>query len=347
MEANDEDDYDESDVEPMEIPRPASYEEEDEEQSLGEDDELGLEEDDDQLDSDSDDDTGSEDDEDYDDTNEYPAARSKKDDAATLERLKQELANVPFDQLLEIQRKVGLKTFHANYRGIKKGNAQDVGNGDDDSDEEESEDEDDDRPVRSKTDKKLGGKEQQKDEKKRFKKPTRTDKNMPTEVTSKRPVGRFREVIEVPKRKVRDPRFDPMAGHLNPDLVARSYGFLKEYEQSEMEMLKKQIKQEKNREEREKLEGILVRMTSRAQSRVIKDKRQQIMREHKKKEAEAVAKGKKPFYLKQSKIKELELKEKFDSLKAKGGDLDKFLEKRRRKNTSKEARYMPYKRRSA
>ena len=48
-----------------------------------------------------------------------------------------------------------------------------------------------------------------------------------------------------------------------------------------------------------------------------------------------------------AKIKELELKEKFDNLKAKGKDLDKYLEKRRKKNASREKRFMPYKRRSA
>jgi ribosomal RNA-processing protein 36 len=57
----------------------------------------------------------------------------------------------------------------------------------------------------------------------------RTNKNRPREMTSKRPVGRFREVLQLKKRKTRDPRFDAASGKLNEDLFKKSYAFLDEY----------------------------------------------------------------------------------------------------------------------
>lgn len=61
-------------------------------------------------------------------------------------------------------------------------------------------------------------------------------------------------------------------------------------------------------------------------------------------EKQAVAEGKKPYYLKKSEQRRLELVSKFDELK-KSGRLDKFMEKRRKKNAAKDHRYVPSQRR--
>nr|XP_011459328.1 PREDICTED: rRNA biogenesis protein rrp36-like [Fragaria vesca subsp. vesca] len=55
---------------------------------------------------------------------------------------------------------------------------------------------------------------QPKDDKK---KAARANKNWPMEVSSKKPVSRFREVIRAPKKVVRDPRFESLCGTLNVD----------------------------------------------------------------------------------------------------------------------------------
>ena len=44
----------------------------------------------------------------------------------------------------------------------------------------------------------------------------RENKHRPLEVTSKRAVGRHREVVKPTRRKARDPRFDPMSGSYDP-----------------------------------------------------------------------------------------------------------------------------------
>lgn len=57
----------------------------------------------------------------------------------------------------------------------------------------------------------------------------RANKNRPMEITSKRAVGRLRQVVEVKKKKRVDPRFESTSGRLNEDLFGKSYAFLDEY----------------------------------------------------------------------------------------------------------------------
>ena len=58
------------------------------------------------------------------------------------------------------------------------------------------------------------------------------------------------------------------------------------------------------------------------------------------KERAAVREGKRPFFLKKSEQRRLELLAKYEELQA-SGKLDKFLEKRRKKNAAKDHRYLP------
>ncbi len=62
------------------------------------------------------------------------------------------------------------------------------------------------------------------------------------------------------------------------------------------------------------------------------------------KEKAAVGGGKAPFYLKKSEKRRLELLAKYESLKESGG-LEKYMAKRRKKNASKDHRYLPVGRR--
>lgn len=73
-----------------------------------------------------------------------------------------------------------------------------------------------------------------------------------------------------------------------------------------------------------------------------KRKAQDIKRTWRKQEKEKTAQGKKPYFLKASKQKELLLREKYDEAKQKSPQyLEKMLEKRRQRNTAKEHRHMP------
>jgi ribosomal RNA-processing protein 36 len=51
--------------------------------------------------------------------------------------------------------------------------------------------------------------------------------------------------------------------------------------------------------------------------------------------------------LKEGDYKRLELVQRYEEIKERGGSVEKFLEKRRKKNAAREHRMMPYERRSA
>ncbi|KAG0237269.1 rRNA biogenesis protein rrp36 [Actinomortierella wolfii] len=310
-------------------------EEEEEESQDDDDDEEDEESEDDEDDSESEE---SEEDEDSDDSGSDSDSHERK-----LKELQHNLSQIPFDKLAEIQQKVGMKAFQKTMRGPSKSQGGTKASkskrlpDSDDEDEDDSDGSEDDQPhTRSaggKMDRLLAmGKEKR--EKKAVAK--RENKNRPMEITSKKPVSRFRQVVEVPTVKRRDPRFDSLSGKLNVDLFERSYGFLKEYQQDEMRKLRELIKKEKNQELKEKMQRELSRMVDRQATEAAQKRQKEIKREHKRKEQELIAKGKKPFFLKRADQKKLALIEKFESLKDSPKALSKAMERRRKRNAAKE-----------
>ncbi|KAJ3087658.1 hypothetical protein HK102_010559 [Quaeritorhiza haematococci] len=306
------------------------FEDEDDDEMVSEDDVGGDSEDEETDDRDS----GSDDDDED----------GSDDDEATLAQLQRQLAQVPFEQLMKIKAEVGMKEFKTLRQ--KPGAAAET---------EQS------KATKSRT------KETKEGPTERKKPPKRENKNMPMEVTSKRPVSRMREVVEVPKLKARDPRFDPLCGQLNEGLFKSSYGFVFNYEENEIKMLREKIGKEKNPGEKAKMQKLLQRMLSKREARDKKDRRQKIVRDWRKNELELAKQGKKPYYLKEADIKKLELVDKFQRLKGESSFLDKdssskkkkqenpekaalklekYLEKKRKRNAAKERRFLPYKRRS-
>ncbi|KAL0304620.1 UNVERIFIED_CONTAM: Ribosomal RNA processing protein 36 [Sesamum angustifolium] len=140
------------------------------------------------------------------------------------------------------------------------------------------------------------------------KKGSRANKNRPMEMSSKKPVSRFREVIQVPKKE-----------------------------------LKKQMKRAKDPEAVKELKDRMTRVDKELKSAATKRTEKDILAEHKKKEREAAKKGKQPYYLKKSELRKQKLIEKYKELKD-SGKLEAFIEKKRRKNAAKDHRYMPYRR---
>ncbi|KAL0292916.1 UNVERIFIED_CONTAM: Ribosomal RNA processing protein 36 [Sesamum radiatum] len=176
------------------------------------------------------------------------------------------------------------------------------------------------------------------------KKGSRANKNRPMEMSSKKPVSRFREVIQVPKKVVRDPRFESLCGNLDVDGFKKRYNFI--YENilpAEKVELKKQMKRAKDPEAVKELKDRMTRVDKELKSAATKRTEKDILAEHKKKEREAAKKGKQPYYLKKSELRKQKLIEKYKELKD-SGKLEAFIEKKRRKNAAKDHRYMPYRR---
>lgn len=171
----------------------------------------------------------------------------------------------------------------------------------------------------------------------------RSSKHAPTELSSKKAVSRKREVVAVPKREYRDPRFEPTTGPVDQSKVRKAYSFLDDYREDEIKELKEAIKTTKDEDSKEKLKRALMSMESRKKAQARKDKEQEILDRHRMEEKERVKQGKNPFYLKKSEQKKQVLLAQYGELK--GKQLDRVIERRRKKMEGKEKKSMPFARR--
>ena len=173
---------------------------------------------------------------------------------------------------------------------------------------------------------------------------SRTSKHAPASQSSRRPVTRKREVVDAPKRKFRDPRFDTLQQQsAQSGSSAKAYGFLRDYQKDEIAELRIAIKQSRNEADKETLKRKMISMQNQIKSQEAKEREQDVLRQHRREEKEKVEQGKKPFYLKQKDLRERAIVEKFKGMKSK--DREKLIEKRRRKEDQKEKRKMPLARR--
>lgn len=175
---------------------------------------------------------------------------------------------------------------------------------------------------------------------------SRTSKHAPAAQSSRYQVSRKRVVVDVPKRVVRDPRFDALHQHsAHPGDSEKAYSFLRDYQKSEINELKAAIKKTKNEDEKETLRRKMGSMENRLKAKEAKEREQDIIRRHRKEEREKIESGKNPYYLKKKDIKEKALVEKFKGMKSK--EREKVIEKRRKKEGQKEKKRMPNMRRVA
>lgn len=176
------------------------------------------------------------------------------------------------------------------------------------------------------------------------KKARRESRKRPMEISTNVRPPRFREVIQVPKKVVRDPRFEPVYGVVNKDGFRKRYNFFYDDQlPKEKEKLQKSIKKLKDPNAIEEVKSQITWIDKQLRSNPPKNVESEILRGHIKKEREAAKAGKQPYYLKQSEIRQRKLMDKYNELKE-TGKLDAFMEKRRKKNASKDHRYMPYRR---
>ncbi|PHH55942.1 rRNA biogenesis protein rrp-36 [Ceratocystis fimbriata CBS 114723] len=166
----------------------------------------------------------------------------------------------------------------------------------------------------------------------------RSSKHAPQEMSSKRPVSRKRDFGVSNKPTARDPRFDPLTGEVNETLIRKAYGFLKDYRASEIVDLKARVRKAKTEEERAELKRELLVLESKRKTEERKEHQQSVIDEHKRKEKELVAQGKKPYYLKQAELKKQVLVDRFKSMKKR--DVDKAIMRKRKKVAGKEKKEM-------
>ena len=168
---------------------------------------------------------------------------------------------------------------------------------------------------------------------------SRTSKHAPAELSSKKAVSRKREAVPTQKVDHRDPRFEPISGSVDEQKTKKNYTFLDTYRDSEISELKSAISKTKDSEGKEKLKRALLSMESRKKAQEMKEQQQEVLRKHRKEEKEKIVQGKKPFYLKKADQKKLALVEKFEGMK--GRQVEKVIERRRKKKSAKERKEMP------
>jgi ribosomal RNA-processing protein 36 len=134
-----------------------------------------------------------------------------------------------------------------------------------------------------------------------------------------------------------------LAGYFDESRVKAAYSFLDDYQEDEMKELKAAIKITKDEDAKERLKRALSSMESRKKAELRKKKESEILGRHRKEEKELVKQGKNPFYLKKAEQKKRVLLDQFGSLK--GKQLDRVIERRRKKVEGKEKKNMPFSRR--
>ncbi|RMZ55256.1 hypothetical protein APUTEX25_005534 [Auxenochlorella protothecoides] len=169
----------------------------------------------------------------------------------------------------------------------------------------------------------------------------RENKHRPSEASSKRPVPVLRESIQGPRAQGKDPRFESLAGGAFDERRFKSqYAFL--YDEKlpeERKGLRAALKKAKGAEARADLQARLTRVEQALREENARRWKLDFKAKLKSKERAAVQAGKTPFHLKKSEQKRLELVAKFEELKA-SGRLEKYMEKRRKKNAAKDHRYL-------
>ncbi|KAM7008873.1 ribosomal RNA processing protein 36 homolog [Tautogolabrus adspersus] len=169
----------------------------------------------------------------------------------------------------------------------------------------------------------------------------RLNKNRPMEISAKRPAPFLRQVVSVKKPMLRDPRFDDLSGEYKPEIFEKTYRFINDIKQREKEIIQKKLKKTtKSNTKKEKLQFLLKRMENQERARQSREQQRERELQFKREQRERANQGARPFFLKNSDKKKLQLAEKYQELK-KSGKLENFLSKKRKRNAGKDRRKLP------
>ncbi len=177
----------------------------------------------------------------------------------------------------------------------------------------------------------------------------RDNKHRPVEMSSKKRVSVLRDATLglgdgsglMKKNRVRDPRFDSMAGAYSETAFKKRYSFIfDEKLPEERRELKESLSKIKSDRKRERLQRKLQKITQQIKTeenrRKQESRREKVLQRHK----EATKGQANKFHLKKSDMKKQELMLKYQELQDSGG-LERYMEKRRKRNAAKDHRYMP------
>ncbi|XP_037546558.1 ribosomal RNA processing protein 36 homolog [Nematolebias whitei] len=169
----------------------------------------------------------------------------------------------------------------------------------------------------------------------------RLNKNRPMEISAKKPAPFIRQVVSVKKPAIRDPRFDDLSGEYKPEIFEKTYKFINDIKHNEKEIVQKRLRRMKDSsQKKEKLQFLLKRLENQERARLSREQQRERELEFKRQQRERAHHGDRPFFLKKSDKKKLQLADKYLELK-KNGKLENFLNKKRKRNAGKDRKKLP------
>ncbi|XP_076156120.1 ribosomal RNA processing protein 36 homolog [Alosa pseudoharengus] len=219
----------------------------------------------------------------------------------TEDDVKRELSNMSFEEIMQLQNRVGMKAYNKIAYGTDTGRSKK-------------------RPDQMK----------------------RLNKHKPQEISSKQRVPFLRKVVPVKKVISRDPRFDDLSGEYKPEIFTETYKFINDIQDREKLMVKKKLKKIKSEDKKAELKFLMKRMENQERERKRREQQREKELLFKRNQRELVGQGHRPFFLKKSDKKKLELAEKYKDLK-RSGKLENFIAKKRKRNATKDRRRLPKK----
>ncbi|XP_042230097.1 ribosomal RNA processing protein 36 homolog isoform X2 [Homarus americanus] len=169
----------------------------------------------------------------------------------------------------------------------------------------------------------------------------RANKNRPREVPMMRraaPRMTSNDAGQKGKIKItRDPRFDDLSGKLNLNVWQGNYGFLSNRRKKEKEMLKKELKNEEDPVKKKKIKSVIQRMENQLREKERRNLENEVTRNHRREQMEALRQGKKPKHFYKNEQKLLLKAAQFEQLK-KENRVDRYLERKEKRLRAKELR---------
>jgi len=168
----------------------------------------------------------------------------------------------------------------------------------------------------------------------------RENKNRPRETSSKKTVGRFKDVVGLTseqKSAKRDPRFDSLCGEFDAKVFKDSYKFVDDIKARELKELKARLKDDEDLDEetRAKIKYLIQRNENQVREKAKLDKRREVEKEQKRKNRELAKEGKRPQFMSKRERQNVELVDKFEELKS-SGKLENYMRKKSKKNLAKD-----------
>ncbi|XP_060825998.1 ribosomal RNA processing protein 36 homolog [Bombus pascuorum] len=159
----------------------------------------------------------------------------------------------------------------------------------------------------------------------------RENKNRPREMSSKKPISRFREVVQVKKYIPRDPRFDSLCGTYDQKRFKRDYSFINKIKEDDIKELKKELTESKDPKKTKKIKYLIQRLENQLREDKRRNLEEQKQCEEKKEIVEAMRRGEKPLFKTKSEKRILNLISQYEELKT-SGKLKKHIQRLRKKN---------------